>query len=423
MLKGVEIWLYACYYDPSVANSQVMRRLVLIDGLKDRPAIYRASPYQSVGPDGRLSPDSLVGNPLHPLVLRVASDMAYVPPDAAFTDPLVRNENTWMAQDLMLRDANVPRFVHPASLAQAFDKLKNMGAGQGCSIPDEAFQRFAKVLQEVPHLETAQTDVQARIHNQQAIEQTLGIGANQGGATNSTIRSATEVATIQANVSARQRKEQNELMAWFMRGVQKFDALLQRYMTTPGYVSIIGPDGAQLLQSYTNAHLQGRYAYTYHPGSQLASDIGTERKDFTDWVNFMAKSGWIDMGFVARRGALLFGFNPARTVRPPTPPPPPSPPPMNVSLALKAADLGIPEVQTVMKDRGIDLTTAPPSPQLQAEMLREAAKHQPHGGAANKADLVDKHHSEISGQQPGAPPLQPAQPMQQMPPTTAGMVQ
>src|SRR4029077_6631 len=112
-----------------------------------------------------------------------------------------------------------------------------------------------------------------------------------------------------------------------------------------------------------------------------------------------------------------------RRAPPPQPPPPPTPPPVNVSVALKAADLGIPEVQLLLKERGLDLTVVPLSPELHAEMAREAAKSQPHGGAANKADLVDKHTAAISGQQPGAPPLAPAQPVAQIPPTTAGMIQ
>ena len=73
-------------------------------------------------------------------------------------------------------------------------------------------------------------------------------------------------------------------------------------------------------------------------------------------------------------------------------------------------------MQLVLKDRGLDLTTQPVSPQLQMEMAREAAKNQPHGGAANKADKVDKHEVDQTGQQDGRPPIAPAQPMPAAPP-------
>lgn len=422
LIKGVEIWLYACYFDPTVANSQVMRRLVLIEGLKDRPAIYRNSPYQTIQPDGRLSKDSLIGNPLHPLVLRVASDTAYVPPDAAFTDPLVRIKNTDMNRDIKRKDANIPRFVHPVSASQAIDRLKNMDTGQGVAVPDDVYMRFPTIIKEIPHLTEAQSDVAADQEIDRAIQETLGIGANQAGAYNRTVHSATEVATVQANVSARQKKEQSDLLRWFLRGVQKFDALLQQFLTQPGYVDLVGQDGARVLTAYTNAHLRGSYAYDAHPDSQLTMDVATLRKEFTDFVNFMAKSGWIDLGFVARRGALLFGFNPSRTVRAPQPPPPPPPPHPNVSLALKAADLAIPEVHIVLQQLGIQLPNAP-SPELTIALAQERAKQQPHGGAANKADLVEKHQAAITGQQPGAPPIASVPQQPQIPPVSAQMVQ
>ena len=87
---------------------------------------------------------------------------------------------------------------------------------------------------------------------------------------------------------------------------------------------------------------------------------------------------------------------------------PPQPPPINVSLAIGApglaANLLLPEVRAILQAHGIQLE---PQPSLEAVTLAqlEAAKAQPHGGASDKADLVNKHQADETGHQPGMPPL------------------
>ena len=420
LFKGVEIWLYACHFDPTVAHTQLMRRLVLIDGLKDRASIYRNSPYQTLLPNGRLSPDSMIGNPIHIITLRVATDTAWIPADAAFTDPLVRIENTWMAQDVKMRDANLPRFLHSDKVTAAVDKLKNTDTGQGAAITHELMvQGLDRLIAPLPKLEHAQADTQARIQNQRAITETLGLGANQAGAPSQTVRSATEVATIQANVSVRLKGEQNAFLSELLRMVRKFDALVQRYMTEPGYITIVGQNGAQRLVPYTQAHLSGYYAYDALIDSQLSYDMTTRRKEFTDYINFFAKSGFLNLHNAVRRGSIMWGEDPALMVQDPKPPPPPPPEQPKVSVAIKAIDLAIPEVQMLLGQLGIKLPPAP-SQQLLEAIQRENAQPQ-HGGAANKVDLVEKHEADQTGNQPGAPP-QGVPPARALPPG-AGMVQ
>jgi len=74
--------------------------------------------YQTVGPEGKLTADSMKGNPIHPITLRVATDLAWIPADAAFTDPLVRQENTYPTSRAATR-FQYPRFIHPAGATEA----------------------------------------------------------------------------------------------------------------------------------------------------------------------------------------------------------------------------------------------------------------------------------------------------------------
>ncbi len=411
LLRGVELWPYAAYFDPTVANQQVMRRLVLIEGQKDQAAVYVASPYHPVQEDGRLRHDSMIGSPIHPMGIRVAADTAWVPSDAAFTDPLVRIENSMMAQDLAMRDANLPRFVHAVSLTAAINKLKDVDTGQGAAVADDVLARgMERLLVPLPKLEHAQSDESMRQHVSRAQEGTLGVSPNQAGAQTNTVRSATESAIVQQNVSVRLKNEQSILVNRFLAGVRKFDALIQQFWDAQDYISIAGPDGAQKLVQYNAAMLQGRYAFDCYPDSQLTLDNESRIAHFKDFVNFMAKSGWLNLGAVGTEWVNLMGYGGKGLIQQPQPPPPPPPDHPKTSIALTDASLGIPEVRELLRVLGVDLTQMPLSPELQAAMQREAEKNQ-HGGAVDKVDLVEKHSSEQTGNQPGKPPVAPAQPM------------
>jgi hypothetical protein len=418
VIRGVELFLHASLFDPNEANYDIFYRLVLIEGQRNKAAVYELCPYQTIGPDGKLTPDSMIGNPIHPFTLRVATDTAWIAADAAFTDPLVRQENTYLQQEIKKRDANIPRFTYPASLMEAIDKLKNMDTGQGVAIPDDMWLQFREqILAPIPHLESAQSDQVGHNILRRAMDETLGTSSpNTSGNVGTGYRSATETAIVQQNMSVRLKGERNILLQRIVAGVRKFDSLIMRY-GSPGYVKIVGQSGAQTLQLFDRQLLSGRYAYDAHPDTMTTIDENTQRDNWLKWTNFMAKSPFLDQEQNARTGALHFGYDPSSHIKVPPPPQPPPPPPMNISLALKAADLGIPEVQIVMKDRGIDLTAAPPSPQLTAEMMREAAKSQPHGGAAPRADLLSEHTSQNTGAQDGRPPLAPAPPAMTVPGT------
>jgi hypothetical protein len=119
-VKGVEIWCKAVQFRDGVYHSDLYDYLVLIEGQKV-PTKYVPSPYQTLGPDNRLTADSMIGNPIHPICLRELTDTAWVPSDAAFTNPLVKQLNTWRSQDIKLRDANLNRFFYAESLKDAVD--------------------------------------------------------------------------------------------------------------------------------------------------------------------------------------------------------------------------------------------------------------------------------------------------------------
>lgn len=406
VIKGIEIWLHAAEFDQNEADRDVFYRLVLIEGVKDRAVIYELSPYQDKGLNGRLTSDSMIGNPIHPLCLRVSSDTAWVPSDAAFTNPLVNIENIAEKRDALRSEANIARFIHAASLTSAIDKLKEAGTGQGAAVDDALMARGRDALiWELPHLETAQSDNVAREHNRQAITETLGLGANQAGAYNNTRKSATESAIVAESVSARLQGERQELLDWFVSGVTKFATLQSRFMTDDGIVQIVGRDGLRKVAAFNRAHLAPRFAFNAYADSQLTIDQATRIKRETDFVNFFAKSPAMDQVQLARGGCEAFGKNASDYVRPPAPPPPEKP---NISYNFKGEDLAIPEVRAILGIANPQLAqmfAGAPSPEAVAAKQQADAKAVTHGGQQPHADTVSKHAAQETDNQVGRPPL------------------
>lgn len=402
-VKGVVVWLHAADFDPTVAHSQWFRELVLIEG-KDAEVRYRDSPYQDKDQTGRLTNDSMIGNPIHPLVLRDLSDAAWMPSDSAFTDPLVKQENTWAQQDIQRRDANIPRFLHAESITEALEKLRNADSGQGCGIPDEKLmQGMEKLIAQLPHLEQSQSDVEGRAHLRRAIDETLAVSANTAGSLNSTVRSATEIATASQNASVRMKKEQGRALEWFLMGVsRKFDPLVMRYADATNLIPIVGHQAAGLILAWKA--VSGRNACDAKADSQLSLDAAQDQKTFLDYQNFNAKNPYIDQMELSRIGAMKHGYDASKLVKMPQPPPDPKPEPPKISMALKAADIAIPEIRALLIHLGVPIDPMPSPEAIAAHLADQKPATPQHGGAADKVEVLSKHHGELTGGMPGAVP-------------------
>ncbi len=424
-VRGVEIWCRAVQFRKDVYHSELFDYLVLIEGQREAPATYKPSPYQTLDPQtGKLTADSMIGNPIHPITLRDLSDSAWVPSDAAFTHPLIKQMNTWRGQDIKLRDANIARFFYAESMTEAVQKLNDLDTGQGVPIPDEKMLQGAdKIIAQIPHVERAQADVQGEQSVRRDIDETLAIGSNQAGNVNSKVLSATEVATASQNSNIRLKKEQTVLIDRFLVGVRKFDALVQRYADSQDYVEIVGQDGAKKMQAYTGALISGRYAFNALPDTQLSNNAAEKRGHLLEYYNYSAKSPNTNTAELDRILALEFGQDPARLIQQPQPP---GPPPPNVSVKVDIADLAGPAGQAALKilqQAGYQLTpedlqVAQAQGQiiLAQEQAQQAAKTE-HGGAAEKSPLINKHSADLTGDMPGRTPD--GAPPQQ----TAGMIQ
>jgi hypothetical protein len=346
LVEGVLVWYRPGFFpNTGVTHRQVQRKLVLIRSL-ERPAKHQMSPYQSLGPDAKLTATSIIGYPIHLFSLRDLSDSAYPPADAAMTDPLVKHMNTWMSQDVKLRDANIPRFVYADTLKEAIEKLASSDVGEGAGVPEDLMMRIDKLFQQLPHLEQAQADVNGRNAIQQAIDQTLALGPNQAGAMNTKVLSATEINNAQSSSNTRGQSEQTRFLSDYLKGVRKFDALYTRFMQEPDYVQVLGPQGAQQLVQFNSQLISGRYAYDAKVDSSKRIDAAQQRQQFLQYINLMANAPESNRQELMREGALLFGLDPSRVLQTP---PPRQPGQAKTSVAFVGADLVGPQAGLVVE--------------------------------------------------------------------------
>jgi hypothetical protein len=356
LLEFVELWYRPAVIDGSVTHRQLQRRLVLVRGL-ETPAKHVKSPYQSLDPNsGRLTADSMEGYPIHVVTLRDMPDAAYVPSDAQMTDPLVRQMNRWVSQDIKMRDANIPKFLYDHRIKTALEILASGDEGDGAGVDASILAAgIDRVIAQLPRLEKAMSDIQGRAAIEQKINETLALGPNQSGTTNDKVLSATEISTAQATSNVRTSAEQDRFMSQILQGVRKYDSLLQRFATEQDYVSWVGRDGSKKLTMWDQTLIAGRYAYDIAPDSQLKIDAAQKRAQDLQYANLVSNAPETNRAEVLREAARDFGKDPSRMVQPP---PPKQAEPPKVALSFTGADMSNPVVLDILTKLGVQVDPA-----------------------------------------------------------------
>ena len=419
LVEFVEIWYRPAFFDTGISHRLMQRRLVLIKGL-EKPAKHTKSPFQTLDPaTGKLTADSMIGFPIHVFTLRDLSDSAYIPSDAAMTDPLVRQENTWATQDIKARDANIPRFLFDERIKTALEKLAAGDWGEGAGIDQATLAGgIEKLIVALPHLEKASSDAQGRAAIGRLIDQTLALGPNNAGSVNDTVRSATEISTAAQSSSTVMKAQQDRFMSDVLCGIRKFDALVQRFATDDDYVTWVGADGNRRLAAWNKTLIAGRYAYDAKPDSQLNIDEAQKRATDIQFTNLMANAPEANRMELLRALARDFGRDPAKIVQQPPAKQPEQP---TLNLAVKPEDFIGPQAPAAAEF--MRLAGQPMSPQaIQAcgvfgqlwAQMQAAAQAQPgatedqHGGALEGSgdhQPVSKHAGELTGNAPGRGPM------------------
>ncbi len=230
LVTGTRIWYHACLFDEAVVHPDAIQELVFIDGIpeavRDRP-----SPDQTFDAQGRLTPDSLVGYPIHPLAIRIVTDAAYTMSDVAVALPVVQELDKFREQMIDQRSATTLRYLYNTDNLPQADLEKAIAAplGGAIGLPAAAFADINRTITAMPHGPYPRENFQFNDYIDQDLSRIHAIDATSSGTTEASV-TATEANLRQANVNVRLSWEQGFVADWFVKGATKFATLVQRYL-------------------------------------------------------------------------------------------------------------------------------------------------------------------------------------------------
>lgn len=396
LVHGVELFCKASHFTDE-AHPQALNQLVLIDGIQNRPLVWRPSPDQDFDEMGKLTKDSLIGFPIRILTIRDLADSPFPVADSGFTNSEIKQLSTWRRQSIQLRDAQIGKYLYDTG---AFDDtevtlLKSNEVGVFIGVQEGRLSNGAdKIFTTTAQIHATTDDYRGQQLIKQDIDETLGISSIGAGTPLDTVRSATEISNVQSAAAARNDKEMGRVIDHYLDGARMIDQLLMRYADQEDYVEITGMDGAKRIQMWNNQMVSGRYLYDIAPDSTVRVDTAKDfQMDAQHW-NLVAKDQQTNREYLLRRMARRRGLDPAKAVIPKSMVPPPPKENGKFTLTLKGEDLANPLVVKMLVDQGII---------TEADAALNATVIPPPEGAADKADVISQHTASNSGGRENAP--------------------
>jgi hypothetical protein len=417
LVTGTELHYRSMLFRDDIVHPDHLTKLVMIDGI-DEPVEERDSPDQTLDPQGRLTPDSLIGYPYHALVIRTLTDSAYIMSDVAVALPLTQELDKYRSQGVRQRDINLLKFVYDTSKLSPDDVQKLVGSEQGglIGLPAEAFadpNGPIRPLQNAPVPPDNYAMSAALDHD---LSQAFAIDAVASGTTATGSQTATESNLRQANVNVRQGSEQGFVADWYVSGVEKLSALIQKYLSVEDAAEIVGPQSAQAWDSWRKT-IPARLAFTMTPDSSLRNDTPLERLQIQNLFTYLANDPTVNRRYFLEKVLQKFHIDSSRALLTAEQMPKPKQEEPKVSLSFKGEDLSplspqSPIVLDILMKSGMQIdpvalvraqdlgqqAAARQVVEAAASAVGEEKPGQPeHGGKVAQLESLDKHATDITG--------------------------
>jgi hypothetical protein len=421
-IDGTEIWYLAHIFDSDVIHPGLIRRHVIVDGVDGFVEKDTQSPFQTLLPNGRLSADSMRGYPLHVLTLRDVPDSAYVPSDSAMARPLVRELCKFRSQQVMERDANLPRFLYDSSkiTPTTLQKIIDGTIGSMIAVEEGMLDQGAeRIIAQVTQGSQTRGSYAANDYIQRDLDKTLGIDATGAGVKGEGTSTATEIATIDKQRNVRLDNERRRVLAWYLKGVEKFSALVCARMTPQLAVPFIGQQAANTWAGWDKQKWDGRFVFNAKADSQIKLDAAAERKFALDLYTFVARDPNVNRVPILRNLLEKANVDPGEVLV--TQPPKKQEDPA-LAFSFRGEDLlgpQAPQVREILAQAGIQI-----SPQAIGESanqlfqqvtlgLRDASGKatpavngpQAHPGPAEQVRPLSQQSADQTGQRAGQKPM------------------
>ncbi len=418
--KGVAVYYKSSLFRDDIVHPQHMTWLVLMEGV-DEPAEHKDSPYQTLDQQGALSPDSLIGNPIHPFTMRTLTDSSQVPSDCTISRPLVNELNAFRSDMVQQRAANILRWSYNVDTlpTDALGKIVRSPIGGFIGLPGDAFVGEG-AIKELPHGTYPRENFQFNDYLDNDLARTHALDSNQQGVKDEGGTTATEAQIQQSNVNARLGLERGVVLDAYIRGVTKYSTLIQRYLPAQEAAAIVGPTKAQEWDGWRK-HIPTRLAFTAMPDSALRSDTAADRKQAVELYSFLANDPNVNRVELLKNVLRKHHISPDKIV---VQPPPKGPEPAKPTFAFKGEDCNplAPQfaiVIEVMRQTGMQISPEAVQEAQAAAMTALMAAQLPsndtgqgdagskteHGGKQPATESLSKHAAALTGgmQGSGAP--------------------
>jgi hypothetical protein len=418
VVRGTLIYYKSSLYRDDRPHPQHQTMLILVDGLDD-PAEHKDSPYQTLDAQGRLSPDSLIGFPIHPLTIRVMTDSAHIPSDCTISRPIVNELNKFREQMVEQRESNVLRWQYNTDVLppDALNKIVKSPLGGFIGVPGEAFVGEG-AIKEVPHGTFPRENFQFNDYLDNDLARTHAIDSSQSGAEGTHSKSATESQIMENNVNARLGLERGNVLDWYIQGVTKYSSILQRLMPVEDAAKIVGLQNAAQWDTWRKV-VPAALAFTALPDSSLRTDMAVNRKRAMDEYTFLINAAGINKVELTKQLITKIGYSPKVLE---TAPPAPHPEPTKPNFSFKGDDLNplAPQfaiVMEILRQAGVNVSPQAVQEAQGAAQNAVLAQQVPsrdtglghpgapteHGGKLPQLESLSKHAAALTGGMQGMP--------------------
>ena len=317
MVSFDEIFYKEFQYDPEAKSFSTIHHLVFITGKKD-PVIDGPWEGQRETEEGDLI--GAMKYPIRLLTLAYISDEAIPPSDTAMGRPQANEINKSRTQIIMQRDRNIP--VRWGDINRLDPTVMHglMRGTWGNIIPVQG--NGNNILGEVAKSSIPQENFTFDQIIKGDLSEIWSLGPNQLGS-GVGVETKGEGDTIQSNFQTRLGRERAKVAKFFCSIAEVMGGLLCLY-----------EDPASMGEGFDPA-ISKTLAYSILADSTVLLDSQQRTERLERFINFVAKTGWLNLDPVLKEYASLSGLDPNTVITAPQPKPPVEP---NISLRLTGAE-------------------------------------------------------------------------------------
>lgn len=311
-----EIFYRAFQYNTDATSYSAIHHLIFISG-KDDPVVDE--PWQGQQPDQESG--ELIGAqkfPIRVLTLAYITDDAIPPSDSAVGRPQVDEINKARTQMIHQREHSIPaRWIDINRVDPTIMYNLMRGVWQPI-IPVQG--NGTNVIGEVQRSAMPQENFTFDSIAKRDYLELAGMGQSFAG---DNVETASESQGIQSNANTRISRERAKVGKFFTSIAEVLGGLICVYEDAASFGEGFSPLVSKTL------------TYSILADSTVLLDSNQRLQRLMQFINFTAKSGWVNIESVLKEVATLSGLDPAVVIQPPAPKPPVEP---NISLRLTGTE-------------------------------------------------------------------------------------